>query len=74
MVNTDNLTTPITGQFTNPIRDITAQELFRNIQKAHFNINTNIEERNDQRQKLAEWRTQEDQPAKIEDQKNEKNY
>jgi DNA-binding winged helix-turn-helix (wHTH) protein len=73
MLNTDNLTTPITGQFRNPLRDITAQELFRNIQKAHFNINTNIEERNDQRQKLAEWRTQEDQPAKIEDQKNEKN-
>ena len=53
-VDTDKLTTPITGQFCNPLKNIIAQELFRSIQNAHFNINTHIEEREEQRQRLAE--------------------
>jgi len=52
-VNTDELTTPITGPFSNPLVGITAEELFRGIQRSHFNINTGLEERNKQRQNLA---------------------
>jgi len=58
LVNTDHLTTPITGEFLDPIRDMTARELFRGIQSKHFNINTGLNERNEQRQKLAEKRLQ----------------
>jgi isopenicillin N synthase-like dioxygenase len=54
MVNTDNLTTPITGEFKDPIRDVPAGQLFMEIKKAHFNINTNHEEREQQRLKLLE--------------------
>jgi ribosome-binding protein aMBF1 (putative translation factor) len=53
-VNTDDLTTPITGQFEKPLKDIMAGDLFRDIRNAHYNINTGIEQRNMQRQKLAE--------------------
>jgi len=40
------------------LRDIKAQDLFRDIQKAHFNINTHHEERNEQRLKLAAIKNQ----------------
>jgi hypothetical protein len=53
-VNTDELTTAITGEFEKPIRDSTARELFRHIQAAHYNINTGLEERDKQKKKLAE--------------------
>ncbi|KAE9378036.1 Clavaminate synthase-like protein [Stipitochalara longipes BDJ] len=53
-VNTDELTTPLTGIFSRPLKDITAGELLRNIQAAHFNINAGIEERDEQKRKLAE--------------------
>lgn len=58
LVNTDHLTTPVTGEHRDPIRDVTARELFRGIQSKHFNINTGLDERNEQRQKLAEKRVQ----------------
>jgi hypothetical protein len=35
-VDTDTLTTPITGKFEHPLRDITAQEMFKNIQSAQY--------------------------------------
>jgi hypothetical protein len=53
-VNTDNLTNAITGQFSKPIRDITAREMFMEIGKAHFNVNTGKQERNAQKRILAE--------------------
>jgi hypothetical protein len=53
-INTDNLTTPITGEFANPMRDITAGDLFKKIHAAHYNINTEVEERNEQKRKLDE--------------------
>jgi hypothetical protein len=53
-VDTDNLTTAITGQFDKPVIGITAQELFTEIKNSHFNINTGMQERNEQRRKLAE--------------------
>jgi hypothetical protein len=37
-----------------PRRGITAGELFKNIQAAHFNINTGMQERDEQKRKLAE--------------------
>ena len=53
-VNSDNLTTAITGEFKRPLRNIIAGDLFRDIRNSHYNINTTIEQRNVQRQKLAE--------------------
>ncbi|KUJ11918.1 Clavaminate synthase-like protein [Mollisia scopiformis] len=53
-INTDALTTPITGEFSNPMRDITAGDLFKKIHAAHYNINTAVEERNEQKRKLDE--------------------
>jgi hypothetical protein len=62
------LTTPITGQFQSPLRNIEAHELFTEIKKAHININTGIEERNEQRQKLVEKRLQGFSPTNTESQ------
>jgi hypothetical protein len=53
-IDTDKLTTPITGTFQHPLTGITAGELFGSIQGAHFNINTQIQERDEQRRRLAE--------------------
>jgi hypothetical protein len=52
-VNTDNLTTSFTGQFKKPMRDITALEMFRQINSSHYNINTSVQERQEQRERLA---------------------
>ncbi|KAH7356560.1 hypothetical protein BKA65DRAFT_494940 [Rhexocercosporidium sp. MPI-PUGE-AT-0058] len=54
LVNTDELATEITGPFSQPLKGITAGELFDDIHSAHFNINTGIEEREEQRRKLTE--------------------
>jgi hypothetical protein len=54
LVNTDDLTTPITGQFESPLKGIIAGDLFKDIRNAHYNINSVVEQRNMQRQKLAE--------------------
>jgi hypothetical protein len=53
-IDTDELTTSITGHFSRPINGVTAGELFKNIQAAHFNINTGMQERYEQKRKLAE--------------------
>jgi hypothetical protein len=58
-VNTDKLTTAITGGFKKPLRNIVAGDLFRDIRNSHYNINTTIEQRNEQRRKLAEKKQQE---------------
>lgn len=52
-VNTDQLTTKITGPFLKPVNGITAGQLYKEIHLAHFNINTGIEERNRQKELLA---------------------
>ncbi|KAN0108386.1 Clavaminate synthase-like protein [Hyaloscypha variabilis] len=54
LVNTDELTTPLTGIFSKPMKGIRAGALLKNIQADHFNINAGIEERDEQRRKLAE--------------------
>lgn len=53
-INTDTLTTPIIGEFANPLRDITALDMFKTIHAAHYNINTEKEEREAQKRKLDE--------------------
>lgn len=53
-VDTDRLTTDITGVFEKPLKNMTAGEMFNKICTAHFNINTHVEEREAQRRKLAE--------------------
>jgi hypothetical protein len=67
-VDTDTLTTPITGKFQHPLKDIKAQELFKDIQSAHFNINTQIQERDEQRRRLAEKKKQSASPPPPENQ------
>lgn len=52
-INTDILTSSITGYFHKPMKDITALDLFRELHGSHFNINTNIEDREKQRVRLA---------------------
>lgn len=71
-VDTDALTTPITGKFEHPLRGITAQELFRNIQSAHFNINTQIQEREEQRRRLAEKKNLQGASASSAEEESEK--
>ncbi|PVH80570.1 Clavaminate synthase-like protein [Cadophora sp. DSE1049] len=53
-INTDELTTKITGPFSKPLKGVTAGEFFDKIHSAHFNINTGVEEREEQRRRLAE--------------------
>ncbi|RDW57190.1 hypothetical protein BP5796_12640 [Coleophoma crateriformis] len=52
-INSHELTTHITGPFSNPIQEITAGELLADIQKAHFNVNTKFQERDEQKRHLA---------------------
>jgi hypothetical protein len=54
VVDTDALTTPITGIFAHPIKSVRAGDWYRDIQSAHFNINTGLKEREFQRRKLEE--------------------
>lgn len=61
-VNTDQLTTKITGSFPNPLNGITAGQLYKAIHQAHFNINTGIEERNKQKKLLAAKKEKEATP------------
>ena len=53
-IDTDRLTTDITGPFSKPLKGITGREFFDEIHSAHFNINTGVEEREEQRRRLAE--------------------
>ncbi|KAI9054164.1 hypothetical protein LZ554_001335 [Drepanopeziza brunnea f. sp. 'monogermtubi'] len=52
-IDTDSLTTGITGPFSRPLKNITADDLFREIHAAHFNINTGIEEREEQKRNIV---------------------
>jgi hypothetical protein len=46
-----------------------ARDLFDAIQAAHFNINTHIQEREEQRKRLAEQKKHLDSPAPAEEQR-----
>ncbi|KAF2204161.1 hypothetical protein GQ43DRAFT_365230 [Delitschia confertaspora ATCC 74209] len=56
IVDTDALTTEITGEFETKFNGITAGQMYAEIRSAHFNINTGIQEREEQRRKLAEMK------------------
>jgi len=56
-IDTDELTTSITGRFEKSLRGVTARELFREIKLGHFNINTGVKERDEQKRKLAVKKT-----------------
>jgi hypothetical protein len=55
------LRTPMTGEFLNRAGNLrentTAGKVFEEINKAHFNINTNLQERATQKQRLTEKKT-----------------
>lgn len=53
IVNSDLLETEITGKWAEPVRGVSAGTMYQAIRKAHFNINTGLEEREEQRKKLA---------------------
>jgi hypothetical protein len=53
IVNSDLLETPITGKWAEPVRNVTAGRMYDEIRRAHFNINTDLKEREEQRRKIA---------------------
>lgn len=54
-VNTDALTTPITGIFQRPlVKDVVAGELFKDIRTIHYNINISLKDRDEQKRRLQE--------------------
>ncbi len=54
VIDTDKMTSRITGPHAKPIKGVTAQELFAQIRSAHYNVNTGFKERDDQKQKLRD--------------------
>lgn len=64
VVDTDKMTSRITGPHEVPIKGETAQELFAKIRNAHYNINTNIKERDEQKQKLRDVKCHSPDPEK----------
>jgi hypothetical protein len=48
------MTSRITGPHAKPIKGVTARELFAQIRSAHYNINTGLKERDEQKQKLRD--------------------
>jgi isopenicillin N synthase-like dioxygenase len=54
IVDTDKMTSRITGPHEKPIKGITARKLFAQIRNAHYNINIGLKERDEQKQKLRD--------------------
>lgn len=54
LVDTDEMTSDITGSHAEPIRGVRAEDFFRQIQARHFNINIGLEERARQKVAMAE--------------------
>ncbi len=52
-IDTEKLTTEVTGPFERPLRGVVANDLFRSIEQTHVNINAEIQIREQQRQKLG---------------------
>ncbi|KAF2092742.1 Clavaminate synthase-like protein [Rhizodiscina lignyota] len=51
-IDSDELSSEVTGKFTTPMKAITAKDLFFQIKKNHYNINANLEDRNEQRKNI----------------------
>ncbi|KAF2111396.1 hypothetical protein BDV96DRAFT_582087 [Lophiotrema nucula] len=52
IVNSADLETEVTGKWEHPVTDMSAGVLYEQIRNAHFNINTGMKEREEQRRKL----------------------
>jgi hypothetical protein len=65
VVDTDKMTSRITGPHEVLIKGETAQELFAKIRSAHYNINTNTKERDEQKQKLRDAKGESPDPEKL---------
>lgn len=51
-VDSERLTSTITGPFLEPLRDIIAGDLFRNIRQSHYNVNATTQTRAEQKKRL----------------------
>ena len=66
LIDTDNLTTSITGEFEWKMRGLPAGELFEGIRRKHFNVNTGLKEREEQRRRIALEKERERGREKVE--------
>ena len=64
-VDTDLMTSRITGPHKQPIKNETAGQLFTRIRQAHFNINIDIKEREQQKKKIREAKKNNQQGSNI---------
>ncbi|KAA8569473.1 hypothetical protein EYC84_001104 [Monilinia fructicola] len=53
-IDTDELTTPITGRWEKPTRALKMEDLYRHYTRKHVNINVEAEQRQEQRRRLYE--------------------
>lgn len=54
VIDSEALETEITGKWENPLKGVTAGQMYEQIRGKHFNINIGIEEREKQRRKIQE--------------------
>lgn len=59
VIDSDQLTSKVTGQFANPIKDMTTREFFMRIKGQHYNINTGIAERDQQKRDIEDRKKRE---------------
>lgn len=64
-IDTDTLETPITGPFDKPMKGITGKELYMEIEKAHFNVNTTVQEREEQKRRLKAKGAEKSQTTQV---------
>jgi hypothetical protein len=64
VIDTDELTTDVTGEFGEKMRGIKAGQLFARIRGRCFNINTGLEEREEQRKKVRAGKAMENREEK----------
>jgi hypothetical protein len=54
IVDSEKLETEITGKWEEPMKGVTAGEMYEEIRGRHYNINIGVEEREKQRKKIKE--------------------
>ncbi|KAF2024081.1 hypothetical protein EK21DRAFT_79526 [Setomelanomma holmii] len=54
VIDSDALETNITGKWDEPLKDVTAGEMYEKIRRAHYNINIDMQEREKQRRGIQE--------------------
>jgi hypothetical protein len=58
VVDSDKLETEVTGKWEEPLKGITAGQMYEEIRGRHYNINIGVEEREKQRRKIREEKEQ----------------